>query len=72
MNNNGAKYISVPIHFNLVCTDTENWDDGNGNDCTSYVNWCYEGVVISEKEWSIGEQRNYPENNCCVCGKGLR
>ena len=32
--------------------------------------WCANATVVSGMEWAVGPSRNYPEENCCVCGKG--
>ena len=60
---------------NLDCSDTPEWDnkgDGSGFDCKEYVerNWCENGAARPGHEDSLGSNHNYPENNCCVCGKG--
>ena len=51
------------------CTDTESWDDDFGEDCSYYVTMCREGAVLPGNENHMGSMYNYPENNCCICGK---
>ena len=60
---------------NLDCSDTPEWDnrgDGSGFDCKEYAEkkWCENGAARPGHEDSLGSKHNYPENNCCVCGKG--
>ena len=53
----------------LACTDTPSWDDGDGETCADYRRWyCYENNAgpIS------GPIFNYPELNCCGCGKAAK
>ena len=71
MNNNGTKYISLRIYLDLDCADTDSWVNGYEQDCKSYSKrWCENGAAKPGSEWSFGSYYNYPENNCCVCGKG--
>ena len=66
-----TKYTSLPNYLDLDCVDTGNWDSGKGHDCNSYANtWCQNGAANTGYEWTLGSNYNYPENNCCVCGKG--
>ena len=73
MNTNGkyiTKYTSLQIYFDLACVDTDCWDNGYGHDCKSYgERWCENGAAKAGSEWTLGSKYNYPENNCCVCGK---
>jgi hypothetical protein len=57
------------------CTDTTGWDNGWGFGCvgpSSYTSegWCARGAALPGQEWTLGPTYNYPEKNCCVCGKG--
>ena len=68
------------------CTDTPNWYNGyylgNGGlgwTCADYITagpnkagapWCADGQVTSGNEWALGSVYNYPDDNCCACGKG--
>jgi len=58
--------------FKLACLDTFGWNDGYGNDCTFYEQHaCEDGQAMHLQEGMMGNHNNYPEENCCVCGKGL-
>lgn len=53
-----------------TCQDTSVWNNLHGHNCASYASqWCQNGAAITGKEWALGESFNYPEKNCCVCGK---
>ena len=70
MNTNGNKYLSLLIRCNLACVDTGCWTNGHGHGCASYAKqWCQNGAANSGSEWTLGSTYNYPEKNCCVCGK---
>ena len=52
------------------CTDTPGWDNGQGFGCEgplSYTSfgWCAGGTMAA----GGGQFYNYPEMNCCACGK---
>ena len=49
----------------LACTDTPSWDDGDGETCPDYrTNYCFDNIAsVAGPFW------NYPELNCCGCGK---
>ena len=48
----------------LDSEDTPGWDDGEGEDCAEYRSYyCDPGDSLA------GKQYNYPEQNCCGCGK---
>ena len=53
------------------CMDTPSWDDGAfGEDCKTYRNyWCENNAMKPEYEFMFGSKSNYPEKNCCGCGK---
>ncbi len=57
--------------FDLGCTDTVPWNNGYGETCRTYGTrqWCKNGGPLSGSEWTMGSTYNYPENNCCICGK---
>jgi len=42
---------------------------GGGHPCADYESklWCSGGTIV--EAWTTGANWNYPENNCCVCGK---
>ena len=53
----------------------ESWEDSSGYNCEDYKNhrWCENGVVITDGDiGGLGSDWNFPEANCCVCGKGLQ
>ncbi len=62
------------------CVDTSNWINSNGVNsittgytCHDYeVNhrWCSGGTSTPGNRWMLGSIYNYPEFNCCGCGKG--
>ena len=61
----------IELSFNVGCTDTPSWNNGYGLDCRSYgARRCANGAARPGLEWALGAKYNYPENNCCVCGKG--
>ena len=61
----------IKLSINVGCTDTPSWNNGYGHDCNSYsTRWCENGAAKPGQEWTLGAKYKYPENNCCVCGKG--
>ena len=63
--------VSIKLCFNVGCTDTPSWDNGYGQDCSLYgTRYCENGAAKPGHEADLGAKYNYPENNCCVCGKG--
>lgn len=57
----------------LKCTDTPGWRNGHGfgNSCDLYAKtYCENGKAKSTTRWALGRNNNWPEHNCCVCGKG--
>ena len=62
--------LMVFVLYKIGCIDTPSWVNGHGYDCNSYgKRWCQDGSAKPGKEWTLGAKYNYPENNCCVCGK---
>ena len=56
------------FNFEATCVDTPGWADLDGNDCEIYASYiCVNGIAHPETE---GSDFNYPERNCCACGKG--
>ena len=54
------------------CEDTKDWDDGRGafaKNCEDQKDNCEYGHPKPGHSGYMGILRNYPENNCCVCGK---
>ena len=51
--------------------DTENWTNGAGHDCMSYMasGWCANGAAVPGMEWTQGAAYKNPEANCVACGK---
>ena len=67
-----------PTWFNyLGCADTSGWDTLIGEepplqiyDCSSYADeFCENGSARQGSEWAMGSLYDFPEENCCVCGK---
>ena len=58
------------------CTDTPQWTDTDSFTCDGYKtnDWCRNGKALRHPWEStfggIGSSYNYPEKNCCICGKG--
>ena len=53
------------------CINTDDWSNGQWKQtCDDYAAVCEDGVARPGLEWILGSEFNYPENNCCVCGKG--
>jgi hypothetical protein len=69
------------------CVDTPGWGNGfscdpkdgtlcsdAGYTCAMYEqNWCSGGpyAAAREQQWALGAGFLHPEENCCVCGKGI-
>ena len=55
-----------------TCVDTEAFTNGKGMTCADYTEkgWCEGGAVAEGAEWTLGAGYNFPETNCCACGKG--
>ena len=53
----------------LGCIDTKDWNPGYEKyDCNWYAKyWCKNKKPTNE--WVSGSKANYPEENCCACGK---
>jgi hypothetical protein len=51
------------------CFDTPAFDNGKGLTCVDYSShfFCRGGLVL--QNWTTGGTFNFPERNCCVCGK---
>ena len=54
----------------LLCVDTDGFQNGAGFDCAGYVsqNWCNPstGAGVSGQEFALGATYNFPEANWCV------
>ena len=64
-------------HIHLACTDTSSWNNGNGIHANTYTceyyrtHYCEYNSVGSLAGVSMaGVDFNFPEKNCCGCGKG--
>merc|ERR1719443_77136 len=52
------------------CQDTRGWSNGYRHGCASYkARWCSNGGPKPGQGWTLGSKYNFPERNCCVCGK---
>ena len=54
------------------CVDTPDWSNSNTwkSGCEEYnIRFCDKGKARPGMEWSLGSTWNFPENNCCSCGK---
>ena len=56
---------------NVKCTDTPNWKDNHEYGCQYYKKQkiCKNGKISENGEFYAGERYNFPEMNCCECGK---
>ncbi|CAF1074832.1 unnamed protein product [Adineta steineri] len=64
----------------LDCIGTSNWISNNtasritvAYTCNSYEvdpQWCSGGTATPGNQWALGSMYNFPEFNCCGCGKG--
>ena len=64
--------------FDLECVDTAAWNNGGTYNCELYgrhvCHYVCDGVgctgqALIGSEWALGSNHNYPEQNCCACGK---
>ena len=54
----------------LDCIDALSWEDGFEETCTDYGNeYCENGRFKTDYEHYCGSTHNFPEENCCSCGK---
>ena len=51
------------------CVDSAGWTNGKGMSCLRHRDhgYCKKGTVI--RSWAVGSAYNFPERNCCGCGK---
>jgi hypothetical protein len=71
--------VAKPKHGDkvAVCKDTAKWSNTQGHSCSSYVanKWCghrpdgFGSRPMPGFEWAFGAKSNYPEQNCCHCGR---
>ena len=60
-----------------TCQDTAGWTNGKDWAVTTCQNYadegcCADGKVVGKCAVWKGLDFNYPENNCCACGKGSK
>jgi hypothetical protein len=64
-----------PAETIWACENTASWSNGHGYDCAAYVTqgWCDAGTrsATAGNQWTLGDAHNYPESNCCACGKEM-
>ena len=55
------------------CEDTEGWVNRFGAGCSTYFSdgHCDGMGVVAGHEWTTGVEYDYPEQHCCICGKGV-
>ena len=60
-----------PEQFKQSCTDTPGWHNQYDSDCATYVTdkRCAAKAMRPGNEWAGGAEWNWPEHNCCACGK---
>ena len=56
------------LSLSLGCTDTLGWKNQWGDSCWTYSQRCRDGQFFAES-WTQGADYNFPEKNCCACGK---
>merc|ERR1719238_852948 len=41
--------------------------------CAKYTEkgWCADGKAVAGSEWTLGAKYQFPEENCCACGKAV-
>jgi hypothetical protein len=62
-----ATPVPTPLATPAPCADTLNWSNGY-HGCEIYKgSWCQDGSFRG-----LGYFHNYPDRNCCACGKGER
>ena len=53
-----------------TCRDTPGWENSNGYGCAYYqAHWCANGTAKPGMQGTLGPAWNFPEANCCACGK---
>jgi len=56
------------------CTDVDGWQNalttGSHLNCSDYAEkFCFAGAPHPGSEWTLGPHYNWPEVNCCECGR---
>merc|ERR1740115_59449 len=65
------KWVADPAAA-AKCVNTPGWTNGDAykHPCANYAKvWCDAGKARAGSEWTLGAKWNFPEKNCCVCGK---
>lgn len=74
LNTSNKSLIILKCQITLACTDTASWNDGYGMSCNHYRTSCTDYPTYyccDGKAGSLsGVFYNFPEKNCCGCGKG--
>ena len=53
----------------MRCVDDSAWNNLHGKACLDYSAYCEAGAFRLGASWAGGEVFNWPERNCCACGK---
>eukprot|EP00962_Isochrysis_galbana_P046439 scaffold18690_cov121-Isochrysis_galbana.AAC.1 len=54
----------------MACANTAGWLNPYGLACKDYeTEYCAGGGFRPGQDWAGGKDYNYPERNCCACGK---
>jgi len=55
----------------MTCSDDVGWVNSDGQGCSDYTNlgYCYQDEVTETGQPWSGQENNYPELNCCNCGR---
>lgn len=64
--------MASPAGARALCEDTAGWKDKRGKTCRDYQTWCADGTFRAGAEWAAGKAFNFPEEHCCVCGRGMK
>jgi hypothetical protein len=64
--------MASPASAGALCEDTAGWKDYRGKTCRDYETWCAAGAFRAGAEWAAGKAFNFPEQHCCVCGRGVQ
>ena len=51
------------------CEDTPNWSNGQGQSCSDYAETFCIDKSPKDNVTLFGQDFEFPENNCCACGK---
>merc|ERR1740139_1861373 len=65
------KWVADPAAA-AKCVNTPGWTNSHAykHPCANYAKvWCDAGKARAGSEWTLGAKWNFPEKNCCVCGK---